>query len=186
MRDQNTVAIVSIVVSGGLALLSIIVTSATAHFRQRQTLQAEAERQHRQLQHDRLVRDLEDARARVDEVIDMGEATLSAVFEARLAFNAGNQSACDDHLGQARSCLGQCGYKERRVRLRIGNDDRLIACLEDFRIAIQELYDLAHGAMMRDKNSIPADRWTAGVERVGAAQRAVIDAGAEILGARLA
>jgi hypothetical protein len=185
VSDPNTVAIVSIAVSGGVALLATIVAPVTAHFRQRHSLAAEAERQERQLRHDRLLRDLEETRTRVDEVIDMGEAALSAVCEARLAFNGGNESACDDQLGQARNCLGQYGYKERRVRLRIGNDDRLISRLVDYRVEVQALYDLAHGSMMRDKTPVPIDPWNIGMARVGAAQRAVIDAGAENIGARL-
>jgi hypothetical protein len=185
MSDPNTVAIVSIAVSGGVALLATIVAPVTAHFRQRRSLAAEAERQERQLRHDRLLRDLEETRTRVDEVIDMGEAALSAVCEARLAFNGGNQRAADDQLWQARNCLGQYGYKERRVRLRVGNDDSLIARLDDFRVAVQRLFDLAHEAMMRDHTPVPLDAWRIGMARVSVAQRAVIEAGAASIGAQL-
>lgn len=103
--------------------------------RQQRALRAESDRQSRQLAHDRLLRDLEEVQTRLDDVIDMGEAALSAVCAARLAFNADEQKSCDDQLWQARDCLGQYGYKERRVRLRVGADHSLIGGLTEYRNA---------------------------------------------------
>lgn len=184
MGEDNTVAIVAIAVSGGVGLIAAVVAPIAAHFRQRRALIAESERQERQLAHDRLLRDLEETRTRVDDVIDMGEAALSAVCEARLAFNAGNQKACDDQLWQARQCLGQYGYKERRVRLRVGHDHALISRLADYRGAVQSLYDLTHGAVTQG-NAVPPDAWNVAMAEVARAQVAVIEAGEQSVGARI-
>ena len=138
-EPDNTVAIVAIAVSGGVALIAAIIAPVAAHFRQKRALEAEAKRLREQLAHDRHLRDTEDARARVDEVIDMGEAALSAVCEARLSFNAGQWSASDEQLAQARECLGQYGYKERRVRLRLGNEDDLISELVVYRRSVEDV-----------------------------------------------
>lgn len=115
----------------------------------------------------------------------MGEAALSAICEARLTFNSGNQQATDDQLWQARQCLGQYGYKERRVRLRIGQDHAVIAALSSYRDRLQALYGLTHDSVAQ-KSPIPIDAWDGAMAEVGAAQVSVIQAGERTMGARIA
>lgn len=184
MAQDSTVAILAIAVSGGVALVAAILAPMAAHRRQVRALRAESNRQARQLAHDRSLRDLQDARTRLDEVIDMGEAALSAICEARLTSIAGNQPACDEQLAQARQCLGQFGYKERRVLLRLGRDHGLIARLAQYRLAVQSLYDLTHGAVTQG-DAVPGDPWNACMAAVGAAQAAVIESAQQTLGARI-
>lgn len=184
MEPDNTVAIVAIAVSGGVALVAAIIAPAAAHFRQKKALTAAADRQAQQLAHDRLLRDLEDARNRFDEVIDRGESALSSVFEARLAYNAKDQQACDDHLWNARNSLGEYGYKERRVRLRIGHDHALISCLATYREAAQSLYAFVHTAVSKHE-PITLDAWNVRVAQIDAAQREVIEVGEKALGSRI-
>jgi hypothetical protein len=184
MTQDNTVAILAIAVSGGVALIAAVLAPLAAHNRQKRALWAESDRQARQLAHDRLLRDLEDARTRLDEVIDMGEAALSAICEARLISNAGKQPASNDQLSQARQSLGHFGYKERRVRLRLGHDHRLISVLAEYRLAVQSLYDLTYGAITQG-DAVPVDAWNVSMAQVGAAQIAVIECAQETLGARI-
>jgi hypothetical protein len=148
-------------------------------------LAAEAANQKSQLDHDRLLRDLAEVRNRIDDVIDMGEAALSAICEARLAFNSGNQTATDDQLWQARQCLGQYGYKERRVRLRIGQEHAVITALTNYRDRLQALYSLTHGSLTQN-SAVPLSAWNSGMAEVAAAQVGVIEAGERTVGARIA
>jgi hypothetical protein len=91
--SDNTVAIVAIVVSGGVALLAAILAPITAHFRQKTALKAERkrldkqlaaerqrlddqlaaerDRQAAQLKHDRLVRDVEELRSFLDDAAQL-------------------------------------------------------------------------------------------------------------------
>jgi hypothetical protein len=147
-------------------------------------LKAEASRHLEQLAHDRLIRDLEETRTRLDEVIDMGEAALSAICEARLAFNGGNQSAADEQLWQARQCLGQYGYKERRVRLRIDQEHAVISALAEYRQRLQLMYDLAHDSLSQGRE-VPLDTWSERMAEVAAAQVGIIEAGEASVGARI-
>jgi hypothetical protein len=148
-------------------------------------LSAESEAQRAQLAHDRLLRDLEEVRGRVDEVIDLGEAALSAICEARLTFNDGNQTATDEQLWQARQCLGQYGYKERRVRLRIGSEHAVVMVLSTYRERLQSFFSLVHESVSQGR-PIALDAWNAAMAEVGAAQARVIDAGEAAFGARIA
>jgi hypothetical protein len=184
MAPNNTVAIVAIAVSGGVALIAAILAPLAAHRRQMRALRAESYRQARQLAHDRSLRDLEDARTRLDDVIDMGEAALSAIYEARRTFNVGDERACKGQLSQARQRLGQLGHKERRVLLRLGRQHDLVVQLGHYRAAVQSLYDLTHGAVTQG-DAVPGDRWNVSAAEVGAAQAAVIDSAQHTLGARI-
>jgi hypothetical protein len=87
-------------------------------------------------------------------------------------------------MWQARDHLGQFGNRERRVRLRIGNDHKLISRLGEYRRSIQFLYDLLHDAIA-DGATVSADAWNIAMSQVAAAQVAVIEAGQEGLGARI-
>lgn len=182
--QDNTVAIVAIAVSGGVGLAAAVIAPIAAHFRQKAALREEADRLDRQLAHDRLVRDLEELRQRLDEVVEIGEAALSAVCEARLQFNAEDYGACDRQLQQAQECLGQYGFKERRVMLRTGCDHNLIPALGHFRERIQSLYALVKDSTSQ-RNEVPGDQWNAGMAEVGAAQITVIEAAKQSVGSEI-
>lgn len=183
MQD-NTVAIVAITVSGGVALIAAVLAPLTAHFRQKTALREESERLDRQLAHDRLIRDLAELRERVDEVVAMGEAALSAVCTARLHFNDGDHDGCGEELRQASECLGQYGFKERRVMLRTGRNHPLVAALAIFRQRVQALSDLVKSYAEQEK-VVPPDQWNAGMAEVAAAQAEVIASGIESIGSRV-
>jgi hypothetical protein len=182
--QDNTVAIVAIAVSGGVGLVAAVLAPLAAHFRQRAALQEESERLDRQLAHDRLLRDLAELRERVDEVVAMGEAALSAVCTARLHFNAGDFGDCDQELRQASECLGQYGFKERRVMLRTGRDDPMIDALTHFRWRVQGLYSLVKQHAER-RQFVPLDQWDSGMAEVAAAQAGVIEAGMASIGSQI-
>lgn len=147
-------------------------------------LKAEAERQREQLAHERLMADLEEIRVRLDEVIDMNEAALSAACEARLAFKQGDEQAANDQLVHAHECLGQSGYKERRLRLRIGFNHPVVEALVAYRLKVHALYDLARSSFGQG-NSISANDWNTGIGQVAAAQLEVIQVGEGHVGARI-
>jgi hypothetical protein len=111
---------------------------------------------------------LTELRERVDEVVAMGEAALSAVCTARLYFNAGHYGDCDQELRQASECLGQYGFKERRVMLRTGRDDPLIDALTHFRWRVQALYSFVK-SHTEQRQVVPLDQWDAGMAEVAAA-----------------
>jgi hypothetical protein len=182
--QDNTVAIVAIAVSGGVGLVAAVLAPLAAHFRQRAALQEESDRLDRQLAHDRLLRDLAELRERVDEVVAMGEAALSAVCTARLHFNAGHYGDCDQELRQAYECLGQYGFKERRVMLRTGRDHPLVGALARFRERVQALYSLVE-TQTSQRQAVPLDQWTAGMAEVGASQAGVIEAGMASIGSQI-
>lgn len=182
--EENSVAIVAIAVSGGVALVAAVIAPVAAHYRQKKALQEESERLNRQLAHDRLLRDLEELRERVDEVVSMGEAALSAVCSARDHFNNGRFGDCDRELRQAHECLGQYGFKERRVMLRTGNDHLLVAALAVYRQQVQSLYGLVL-AQTGQRQPVPSDQWYAGMAEVSAAQAGVVQAGMESIGSQI-
>jgi hypothetical protein len=184
VATDNTLTNLAIGVSGAVALIVAAIAAVTAHYRQRAALNAEAKRLDKQLAHDRLLRDIEDIRARLDDTIDMAEAALSAVHEAHVKLDAGDRQACDDQLKQAGECLGQYDYKERRVRLRIGQAHPLIGRLSEYRLAVRGLYELTVAAAGQG-NAVPADAWDAGMAGIDDAQTAVIEAAQESIGARL-
>lgn len=148
-------------------------------------LKAESERQLEALAHDRAMRDTDEIRVRLDEVIDMGEAALSAVCSAREAHVAGDAGGATDQLTQARECLGQCGYKERRLRLRIGVHNEVMQALVKYRESIQALHNLVRTAN-ESNAAIPLQDWNNSMAEVAAAQVGVIQVGVEKVGARLA
>lgn len=148
-------------------------------------LRAESERQREALAHDRAMRDTDEIRVRLDEVIDMGEAALSAVCSAREAHVAGDPGGATDQLTQARECLGQCGYKERRLRLRIGVHNDVMQALFEYRESIQALHNLVRTANETDA-AIPLQDWNNSMAEVAAAQVRVIQVGVEKVGARIA
>lgn len=182
--QDNTVAVVAIAVSGGVALIAAVLAPLAAHFRQRTALQEESERLDRQLAHDRLIRDLGELRERVDEVVAMGEAGLSAVCTARLHFNAGDHDAGAKELSQASECLGQYGFKERRVMLRTGRNHPLVDALAYFRQRVQALSDLVKSHADQGR-IVPPDEWGTGMAEVAAAQAGVIEAGMESIGSQI-
>jgi hypothetical protein len=182
--QDNTVAIVAIAVSGGVALVAAVLAPLTAHYRQRTALREESERLDRQLAHDRLLRDLAELRERVDEVVAMGEAALSAVCTARLHFNDGDHESYGEELRQASECLGQYGFKERRVMLRTGRDHPLVDALAIFRQRVQALSDLVKSHADQGGN-VPPDQWNAGMAEVAAAQAKVIEAGMASIGSQI-
>jgi hypothetical protein len=182
--QDNTVAIVAIAVSGGVALAAAFIAAISAHFRQKATLRQESEGLNRQLAHDRLLRDLAELRERVDEVVAMGEAALSAICSARIHFNERRPGDCDQQLRQAYECLGQYGFKERRVMLRTGNEHALIAALEHFRQRVHALYALVQ-TQTNQRQAVPPDQWHTGMAQVAAAQAGVIEAGRTSIGSQL-
>jgi hypothetical protein len=182
--QDNTVAIVAIAVSGGVALIAAALAPLMAHFRQRTALREESERLGRQLAHDRLLRDLEELRERVDEVVAMGEAALSAVCSARLHFNDSDLDDCGKELRQASECLGQYGFKERRVMLRTGQDHPLVDALTRFRQRVQALSNLVKSHVDQGR-VVPPDQWTAAMTEVAAAQTGVVEAGMKSIGSRI-
>ena len=182
--QDNTVAIVAIAVSGGVGLVAAVLAPLAAHFRQKTALQEESDRLDRQLAHDRRLRDLAELRERVDEVVAMGEAALSAVCTARLHFNDGDHDGCARELRQASECLGQYGFKERRVMLRTGRDDHLIGALTHFRWRVQALYSLVK-SHAEQSQVIPLDLWNADMAEVAAAQAGVIEAGMASIGSQI-
>ena len=148
-------------------------------------LKAESERQLEALAHDRAMRDTDEIRIRLDEVIDMGEAALSAVCSAREAHVAGDPGGATDQLAQARECLGQCGYKERRLRLRMGVQNEVMQALVKYRESVQALHNLVRAA--NENNAvIPLQDWNNSMAEVAAAQVGVIQVGVEKVGARIA
>jgi hypothetical protein len=183
-EQDSTVAIVAIAVTGGVGLAAAVIAALSAHCRQRAALRAEGERLDRQLAHDRLLRDLEELRERIDEVVAMGEAALSAACTARSHFDAGNYGDCERELQQAYECLGQFGFKERRVMLRTGNEHPVIAALTNFRKQVQAFYDLVQDSTSK-RNAIPYDLWNSGMAEIAAAQAGVIEAGMASVGSQI-
>lgn len=170
--------------SGGVALVAAVLAPLTAHFRQRTALREESDRLDRQLAHDRLLRDLAELRERVDEVVAMGEAALSAVCTARLHFNDGDHDGCERELRQASECLGQYGFKERRVMLRTGRDHPLVDASAVLRQRVQALSDLVK-SHADEGQVVPPDQWNAGMAEVAVAQAGVIEAGMASIGSQI-
>lgn len=189
-----------------VVLVSALIAAATSYMRTRMTmkgegerltsqldaeqrrvdaqLEAESARQLESLSHDRTMRDIDEIMLRLDEVIDMGEAALSAVCSAREAHIAGDVGAVVDQLAQARECLGQSGYKERRLRLRIGIEHAAMTALVGYREKIQALLDLVKRSS-EGGGAISAADWNKAIGQVGAAQVKVIAVGRATVGARI-
>jgi hypothetical protein len=106
--DSNTVAIVAIAVTGGTALLTALVAAATAH-----------RRQTTQLAHERLVRDLDEARKSLDEAA----ITLNRFFFT--ITDVVGDWIHRDHLARekyaaAQERLAEVVIEGERLRLRFG------------------------------------------------------------------
>jgi hypothetical protein len=147
-------------------------------------LQFEASRQTERLAHERELRDLEEIRVRIDEVIEAGESALSATCKARLSFKASQNGNGEAEIVRAKELLGEVGSKERRLRLRVGIGHRVVDALVEYRLKIQALLDLVRETHKQGR--LPSvDEWNKGIAEVAAAQVQVIGIGKEAVGARL-
>jgi hypothetical protein len=99
-------------------------------------------------------------------------------------FNAGHYGVCDQELRQAYECLGQYGFKERRVMLRTGRAHPLVGALARFRERVQALYSLVE-TQTSQRQAVPLDQWTARMAEVGASQMGVVEAGMANIGSRI-
>jgi hypothetical protein len=115
MAGDNTVAIVAIAVTGGTAVLTALIAAVTAH-----------RRLIRQLAHERLVKELEDARASLDHAAiglsDFGDSVRRMLEDWA---NYGRASISQNAYDRLDELSNRMAAEGERLAIRFGEDHRV-------------------------------------------------------------
>ena len=150
---------ISVALIAGLALLGgAIITAITAHLRQRQQLNHDAQRQAAELLHDRRTRDLEELRAVLDDAAQAIAAVNSALSRFLTASHSRRPGDPEDHAEAERlhaelyDALQAAVSRQDRIALRIGRDQDV------YRKYAKSLSWLSQATMVAEDPMSMADR----------------------------
>lgn len=145
------------------AVLAAGIAAITAILRQRQQLNAESERLHRQLAHDRQLREEEETRSVLDDAlraaglaIDTTSEFLSNSLLNRAREEAGLEPQpldAGEIVGKARIVLVGLGAQGQRLRLRFGEEHELFASYQDLLFTMQAVVAAQVEAMTGEQGS---------------------------------